>query len=112
MLARTNPPFARWQLVEADSKRWARVKVVETVVSEIEKGCEARGFELPPLPVLTLREERQVRLALAAQDVRGPPRRRRFRATRPATRAWGLIVCAARMPRQRPKPGSVQIRSR
>jgi AMP-polyphosphate phosphotransferase len=51
MLARTNPPFARWQLVEADSKRWARVKVVETVVAEIEKGCEARGFELPPLPV-------------------------------------------------------------
>ncbi len=51
MLARTSPAFARWQLVEADSKRWARVKVLETVVAEIEKGCEARGFELPPLPV-------------------------------------------------------------
>ena len=49
MLARTSPEFARWQLVEADSKRWARVKVVETVVAEIEKGCAARGFELPPL---------------------------------------------------------------
>ncbi len=28
------------------------------------------------------------------------------------TRAWGLIDCAARIPRQRPKLGSVQIRSR
>jgi polyphosphate kinase 2 (PPK2 family) len=50
MLARTSPAFARWQLVEADSKRWARVKVVETVIAEIEKGCAARGFDLPPLP--------------------------------------------------------------
>jgi AMP-polyphosphate phosphotransferase len=48
MLARTSPEFARWQLVEADSKRWARVKVVETVIAEIEKGCRARGFDLPP----------------------------------------------------------------
>ena len=52
MLARTEPRRSRagssWR---RDSKRYARVKVVETVVSEIEKGCEARGFpscrELP-----------------------------------------------------------------
>jgi AMP-polyphosphate phosphotransferase len=47
MLARTSPEFARWQLVEAESKRWARVKVVETVIAEIERGCERRGYALP-----------------------------------------------------------------
>jgi polyphosphate kinase 2 (PPK2 family) len=46
MLERTDHPLARWQLVEAESKRYARVKVVETAVAEIERGMEARGF--PP----------------------------------------------------------------
>ncbi len=36
MLERTDHPHARWHLVEADSKRWARVKVVETVCDRIE----------------------------------------------------------------------------
>jgi len=47
MLARTDHGAARWQLVEADSKRFARVKVVETVIAEIERGCRERGFALP-----------------------------------------------------------------
>jgi hypothetical protein len=33
--------------VEAESKRHARVKVIETVVGEIERGMQARGFEPP-----------------------------------------------------------------
>jgi polyphosphate kinase 2 (PPK2 family) len=36
MLDRTDHDLARWQLVEADSKRYARVKVIETVIREIE----------------------------------------------------------------------------
>ena len=36
-------------LVEADSKRYARVKVVETAIREIEQGMRDRGFE-PPEP--------------------------------------------------------------
>jgi AMP-polyphosphate phosphotransferase len=36
MLERTDRDPARWQLVEAESKRYARVKVVETVIAEIE----------------------------------------------------------------------------
>jgi AMP-polyphosphate phosphotransferase len=36
MLALTDAPDARWHLVEGDSKRYARVKVVETVVAELE----------------------------------------------------------------------------
>jgi polyphosphate kinase 2 (PPK2 family) len=47
MLARTDHAAARWQLVEGDSKRFARVKVVETVIAEVERGCRERGFSLP-----------------------------------------------------------------
>ena len=51
MLERTDHPQARWHLVEGDSKRWARVKVLETTIAEIETGVRARGFE-PPDPEL------------------------------------------------------------
>jgi AMP-polyphosphate phosphotransferase len=44
MLERTDHPLARWHLVEAESKRWARVKVLETTVAEIEAGMRARGL--------------------------------------------------------------------
>src|SRR3954447_2507708 len=47
MLERTDHELARWQLVEGDSKRWARVKVLETVVREIENGMRERGFQPP-----------------------------------------------------------------
>ncbi|HEU0024968.1 MAG TPA: hypothetical protein VFQ12_10070 [Thermoleophilaceae bacterium] len=47
MVARTSHPAARWQLIEAESKRFARVKVLETVIAEIERGCRERGFALP-----------------------------------------------------------------
>ena len=36
MLALTDRSGSRWHLVEADSKRYARVRVVETVVAELE----------------------------------------------------------------------------
>jgi AMP-polyphosphate phosphotransferase len=36
MVERTDTEWAPWHLVEADSKRWARVKVVETVVARVE----------------------------------------------------------------------------
>jgi polyphosphate kinase 2 (PPK2 family) len=49
MLERTDHPLARWHLIEAESKRFARVKVVETAIAEIERGMRDRGFE-PPEP--------------------------------------------------------------
>jgi AMP-polyphosphate phosphotransferase len=49
MLERTDHPLGRWQLVEGESKRYARVKVVETAIAEIERGMRDRGFE-PPEP--------------------------------------------------------------
>jgi polyphosphate kinase 2 (PPK2 family) len=48
MLERTDHPHGHWQLVEAESKRWARVKVLETTIAQIEAGMQARGFEPPP----------------------------------------------------------------
>jgi polyphosphate kinase 2 (PPK2 family) len=50
MLERTDHELGRWWVVEGDSKRHARVKVVETTVAEIERGMRERGFE-PPAPV-------------------------------------------------------------
>jgi polyphosphate kinase 2 (PPK2 family) len=49
MLERTDTEWAPWQLVEGDSKRWARVKVVDTVNAEIERGMRERGFKPPKL---------------------------------------------------------------
>ncbi len=48
MLARTDQPYAPWSLIEGDSKRHARVKVVETVIERIEAGMRQWGMEPPP----------------------------------------------------------------
>jgi polyphosphate kinase 2 (PPK2 family) len=48
MLERTDTEWAAWQLVEADSKRYARVKVIETVNAEVEAGMRKHGFDPPP----------------------------------------------------------------
>jgi polyphosphate kinase 2 (PPK2 family) len=48
MLARTDQPYTPWSLIEGDSKRHARVKVVETVIERIEAGMTQWGMELPP----------------------------------------------------------------
>ena len=50
MLARTDqPPHAPWHLVEGDSKRYARVRVLNTVIEAIEDGMRRHGIE-PPEP--------------------------------------------------------------
>jgi AMP-polyphosphate phosphotransferase len=48
MIARTDQPQSRWHLIEGDSKRYARVKVIETVIAEMERGMRACGMEPPP----------------------------------------------------------------
>jgi polyphosphate kinase 2 (PPK2 family) len=47
MVERTDTEWAPWHLVEAESKRYARVKVMETVIAEIERGCQRWNFPLP-----------------------------------------------------------------
>ena len=51
MVARTSiEPHAIWHLIPADSKRYARVAVIETVIAEIEAGMRRHGME-PPEPI-------------------------------------------------------------
>jgi polyphosphate kinase 2 (PPK2 family) len=47
LLVRTDHPPAPWHLIEGDSKRFARVKVLETVNAEVERGMRERGFPVP-----------------------------------------------------------------
>ncbi len=49
MLKRTDQELAPWDLVEAEDKRYARVKVIETVISRVEEGMRRAGTEVPAL---------------------------------------------------------------
>lgn len=43
MLVRTSTTYAPWEIVEANSKYYARVKVLKTVVEAMEKEIEKRN---------------------------------------------------------------------
>lgn len=47
MLERTDTSYAPWHVVEADSKRYARVSVLETVNARIEEALTRHGIALP-----------------------------------------------------------------
>lgn len=49
MFARTDHLLGPWDLIEAEDKRFARVKVLETVVARTEDGMRRVGIE-PPAP--------------------------------------------------------------
>ena len=49
MLEDTDREPAPWHLVEGDSKKFARVKVVETTANRIEEGMRAAGLEPPAI---------------------------------------------------------------
>jgi polyphosphate kinase 2 (PPK2 family) len=49
MVARTSiEPHAPWHLIPAESKRYARVAVIDTVIREIEEGMRRHGMKPPP----------------------------------------------------------------
>jgi AMP-polyphosphate phosphotransferase len=48
MVERTSTQWAPWHLVEGDSKRFARVKVLETVIASVEDGLAHHGRVPPP----------------------------------------------------------------
>lgn len=50
MLERTDRRHARWRVVPAESKRYARVAVMRIVIEEIEAGMRRWGQEPPPPP--------------------------------------------------------------
>jgi polyphosphate kinase 2 (PPK2 family) len=47
MIERTDRSHARWFVVAGESKRFARVQVIETVIAEIEAGLKRNGITVP-----------------------------------------------------------------
>jgi polyphosphate kinase 2 (PPK2 family) len=50
MLEKTDHPHARWHVISAESKRYARVAVMRAVIEEIEAGMRRWGQDPPPSP--------------------------------------------------------------
>jgi polyphosphate kinase 2 (PPK2 family) len=47
MLGHTDVPDAPWILVEGDSKRWARIRVMDETIEAIEAGMRRVGVPVP-----------------------------------------------------------------
>jgi len=47
MFERTDQPQAPWDVIAGESKRFARVSVIETVIMRIEEGMRRAGVEVP-----------------------------------------------------------------
>ena len=47
LLQETHLPAAPWSLIAAQDRRWARTKVIETLIARLENGLEARGHGVP-----------------------------------------------------------------
>jgi polyphosphate kinase 2 (PPK2 family) len=47
MLERTDTEWGPWTIVEATDRRWARVKIFQTIIQRLEESLTERGFELP-----------------------------------------------------------------
>jgi len=50
MIARTDHEHARWHVIAGESKKFARVAVVEETIATIEEGLRVRGYD-PPVPL-------------------------------------------------------------
>jgi polyphosphate kinase 2 (PPK2 family) len=50
MVARTSQDYAPWHLIPAESKRYARVAVIDAVIEDIEAGMGRHGIT-PPKPI-------------------------------------------------------------
>ena len=73
MLERTDSEWGPWTIVEATDRRWARVKIFQTIIRRLEEALTGRGLELPeeelfPVPEEDLEEEELERAALAQSE--------------------------------------------
>lgn len=48
MIERTDTSFAPWTVVEAEDKRYARVKVLQTVTNQVARALLDAGLDVPP----------------------------------------------------------------
>jgi polyphosphate kinase 2 (PPK2 family) len=56
MVDRTSRDYAPWRLIPAESKRYARVRVIQEVIAAIEEGARKRDFALPE-PLVALEDD-------------------------------------------------------
>ena len=73
MLERTDTEWGPWTIVEATDRRWARVKIFQTIIRHLEEALTERGFELPeeepfPIPEEDLEEAELEEVELAQED--------------------------------------------
>jgi AMP-polyphosphate phosphotransferase len=47
MLERTDTEWGPWTIVEATDRRWARVKIFQTIIRRMEEALQDRGLDLP-----------------------------------------------------------------
>ena len=50
MLERTETEWGPWTIVEATDRRWARIKIFDTIVLRIQEALQERGLPLPEPP--------------------------------------------------------------
>jgi polyphosphate kinase 2 (PPK2 family) len=48
MIDKTDKAYAPWELIAAESKQYARVAVLKTVIARMEEGMRRWGMEVPP----------------------------------------------------------------
>jgi polyphosphate kinase 2 (PPK2 family) len=48
MLEQTETEWGPWTIVEATDRRWARVKIFQTIIRRLEEALKEGGVELPP----------------------------------------------------------------
>jgi polyphosphate kinase 2 (PPK2 family) len=51
MFERTDHALGRWDLIEGENKRYARVKVLNTVIDRVREGMRRHGIEPPPTTI-------------------------------------------------------------
>ena len=54
MLERTETEWGPWTIVEATDRRWARVKIFDTIISRLEEALRQHGMPLPEAPTKTI----------------------------------------------------------
>jgi polyphosphate kinase 2 (PPK2 family) len=56
-IARTDTEWGPWTIVESTDRRWARMKVLDTLIFRLERALIERGKPLPPAPQISNEDE-------------------------------------------------------
>jgi polyphosphate kinase 2 (PPK2 family) len=57
MLERTGTEWGPWTIVEATDRRWSRIKILDTIIANLERALIRKGKSLPSLPTETQMSE-------------------------------------------------------